>query len=425
MDSLKAFGDEAPHAPAEEESRMEAPPEIGVDERRMHVRAYNHWVSLLKERPYPSIRDLDHRNIGDFGPHSVLLDFTGGRENPALAYVGAELRAECALDDDVRALAQVPGRSLLSRLTDHYLQIIANEAPIGFEAEFVNHRGNQTMYRGILMPFSAGGERIDFIYGVINWKELVDGAAAAEIARQVDGAVAAAPPPADCPVWADGPNAERDTEEADTDAAPGLWDPPGPDAGLGDRLAFARDCAAAARTADQRGRAALYRALGHAHDFACAAAGAPEDYAELLADAGIKTQARAPMTAIAKLVFGAGYDKTRLTEFAAALAFAAREGVPAGGFEAFIEGRPGGLKALVQAERAARRPAPRPDAAAGRRAALDARPVIGHVDIAAPARPAGELLLLVARQEEGGRLAILAPVGEDAALLDRAIARAG
>src|SRR3546814_2183242 len=56
----------------------------------------------------------------------------------------------------------------------HYLQIIANRAPIGFEAEFVGTRGNSTRYRGILMPFSSDEDTIDFIYGVINWKELVD-----------------------------------------------------------------------------------------------------------------------------------------------------------------------------------------------------------------------------------------------------------
>ena len=26
---------------------------IGTDERRMHVRAYNHWVSLLEGRDFP------------------------------------------------------------------------------------------------------------------------------------------------------------------------------------------------------------------------------------------------------------------------------------------------------------------------------------------------------------------------------------
>jgi len=32
---------------------------IGSDERRMHVRAYNHWVSLLEGRDFPSIEDLE------------------------------------------------------------------------------------------------------------------------------------------------------------------------------------------------------------------------------------------------------------------------------------------------------------------------------------------------------------------------------
>ena len=51
---------------------------IGADERRMHVRAYNYWCSLLEGRDYPSIEDLEPGNIEDFGPHSVLLDFTEG-----------------------------------------------------------------------------------------------------------------------------------------------------------------------------------------------------------------------------------------------------------------------------------------------------------------------------------------------------------
>ena len=52
------------------------------------------------------------------------------------------------------------------------MQIIANRAPVGFEAEFVNQRSRSICYRGILMPFSSDGDTIDFIYGVINWKDL-------------------------------------------------------------------------------------------------------------------------------------------------------------------------------------------------------------------------------------------------------------
>ncbi|MFN3389406.1 MAG: hypothetical protein ACK40O_10795, partial [Allosphingosinicella sp.] len=175
MDNVRAFEQEADiYAAPEEEAAIEAPPEIGVDERRMHVRAYNYWVSLLDGRAYPSIRDLHPHSLDDFGPNSVLLDFTDDPEDPKVSFLGSALRQECDLIGDVRRISEVPKRSLLSRLTDHYMQIIANCAPIGFEAEFVGQRGMNAMYRGILMPFSSTGERIDFIYGVINWKEVAD-----------------------------------------------------------------------------------------------------------------------------------------------------------------------------------------------------------------------------------------------------------
>ena len=238
MDSLRGFEDDAAPVAVEDEPEMERPPEIGVDERRMHVRAYNYWVSLLNGRPYPSIQDLDPQNIEDFGPHSVLIDFSKNAHDPRIAFLGRALRAECGLDQAIYAVGQVPSRSLLSRLTDHYLQIIANCAPIGFEAEFVGQRGHNTLYRGILMPLSSNGEAIDFIYGVINWKEIADSETVRELAQEVDRA-SAAPPAA---IWADGPNADveaQNVDSAEDGATLSLW----PDASLADRLVIARDSA--------------------------------------------------------------------------------------------------------------------------------------------------------------------------------------
>src|SRR6185295_11001286 len=287
MDSFRGFEEDNAVPAADEEPAIERPPEIGVDERRMHVRAYNYWVSLLAGRAYPSIQDVDPHTIEDFGPHSVLLDFSQDQEDPAIAFLGRALRAECGLDAGIGRIAEVPSRSLLSRLTDHYLQIIANRAPIGFEAEFVSQRGHNTLYRGILMPLSSDGESIDFIYGVINWKEIADAQTASALAGQVETAIAAAPAPAafgaEALVWADGPNADfaepAEPVAAADDSTLSLW----PDAlGLADRLCAARDGAEQASASDQRSRAALYRALGLAYDFALAAAAAPDDYAELL-----------------------------------------------------------------------------------------------------------------------------------------------
>ncbi|HYI47087.1 MAG TPA: hypothetical protein VEX35_01360 [Allosphingosinicella sp.] len=427
MDISRGFEDEAALSAApEDEPVMERPPEIGVDERRMHVRAYNYWVSLLAGRPYPSIQDVDPHTIGDFGPHSVLLDFSADPEDPEIAFLGRALRVECALDGAIRHISEVPGRSLLSRLTDHYLQIIANRAPIGFEAEFVGMRGYNTLYRGILMPLSSDGQGIDYIYGVINWKEIADSETQSEIAEEVDRAIAEAPAPVvtahaeETPVWADGPNSNYveavvtdDLAEPLDKATLNLW----PDDGLGDRLSVARDSAADAAACDARSRSALYRALGFAYDFALAAEAAPEDFAELLADAGLKAQARAPMTPVAKLVFGVHYDKARLTEFAAALSWARREGVAAGTLAALIEAHEGGLKGVVADERAHRRPEARPDRWAEIRAALHSAAPLARVELEVAGED--EFVLLVARRDAGG-LAIVAPVC-DQALVERAI----
>jgi hypothetical protein len=464
---------------------------IGTDERRMHVRAYNYWVSLLDGRDFPSIEDLEPAEVDDFAANSVLLDFTCGQDNPALPYVGAVIREECELSDDTRTIADVPSRSLLSRLTDHYLQIIANRSPVGFEAEFENPRGESICYRGILMPFSSDGDAIDFIYGVINWKhvenptaptavapelvadeplgieiagladetelrpepftdedeafELTDVLGPEPIADEPPGAadedealelgdevikpapeahsesVEAGPEfdqestevPAPAPVhfsWEDGPLADADDVpivELDENA------------GLADRLWAARETAESVKAGEGRTRAALYKALSLAYDFAVAAQATPDEYAELLEESGVKAQARAPMTPIVKLVFGIDYDKARLTEFAAALSYAQRRDVQTGEFQGFIEKQPGGLKALVAAERQARRPDNQPDNKGEvARARLRSAPAISLADFPADE----EFALVVTRRRADGTHEPVAIV-DDEALLERAIRR--
>jgi len=385
----------------------------------MQVKAYNYWTSLLNGRDFPSIEDLEPADLGDFGPNSVLLDFTAGHENPATQFIGAAIREECGLDANVRSIADIPSRSLLSRLTDHYMQIIANRAPVGFEAEFVNHRGDPICYRGILMPFSSNGDTIDFIYGVINWKAASEG--------QHEAAIGVPTTPVESPKVAMIDDGGLDDEADDNFAAPAPAaladvDMPGiqldEDAGLADWLCAAREIAAEVKDADGRSRAALYKALARAHDFAVAAQRDPEDYAELLEESGVKAQARAPMTPIVKLVFGIDYDKTRLTEFAAALSYAQRYAVPAGGFEALIDGQPGGLKALVAAERQARRPPAAPDKIDAALARLRSAEVLDW-----RALPGDEeFCLVLTRCDANG---VHRPVAHvtDPALIDRAIRR--
>ena len=571
--------------PDEDTGREVPPATIGQDERRMQVRAYNHWASLLEDRNLPSIEDLDPENLPDFGPHSVLLDFSSGIEDPGITFLGDKLALECDIGDgELNTLADVPARSLLSRITDHYMQIIANQAPIGFEAEFVNQRGKTIAYRGILLPYSSDDDTIDFIYGVINWKELADAKASDELLLEIDQALEPklAPGPAfdaGAPLtdWADGPGAvpandmaddedelraedypasafaahyegipdvddslpvpsfglgadDADDEEDDEQPSrgpqfgsllkmpiqlspkprelaevsfdddfadresilpgpvlPQAYEPEGyePDAyqpamdapgayehgalelsafadpaepapesllpqaheledtlaadtaielaevepsemELGDWLASARELAIAARGSEERTRETLYEAIGRAYDFSLAAAEQPAEFEEILADSGLTMQDRAPMTPVVKLVFGADYDKTRLTEYAAALTHARRLELPRGSLGEYLGNAEGGLKGMVAAERRLRKeaagkavePADAPRLALARK--LRAMPGQGFESI----EPEGsEFALVLIRRTDEGEVVMLGEVPDDVALVERAARR--
>ncbi|WP_066525583.1 MULTISPECIES: hypothetical protein [Alphaproteobacteria] len=569
--------EESEHDGAEPARSRELPPHaIGQDERRMQVRAYNHWASLLGDNLFPNIEDLDPANLPDFGPHSVLLDFSFGIDNPVVRFLGERLSVECnAHGTVITRLSDVPPRSLLSRITDHYMQILANQAPIGFEAEFVNHAGIAILYRGILLPFSSDNATIDFIYGVINWKEMADQLTADELLLEIDqtlelgselalaledieeddDAAEAGLRPAD-PVtdWADSPAHEDETdiaapadhaigEDAEDDfprdyaslAGPAeevvlpdfsqyaLDDPdeeydedegegedagynfasladyieapakkaidltgieplpfaedavepdygftpepeitfePEPelapvfddvqeteevavadetgdaedslaafaddlpeDAGLYDCLAAARELARAADSTEDRSRSALYAAVSRAYDFSLAAKEAPEDYAELIADAGLTVQERAPMTPVVKLVFGHDYDKTRLTEYAAVLTHAHRLQLERGSLAGYLAGTEGGVKAIVKAERRLRREEqgkPVEDAHAVREALAQALRALEAITLEELDGGASEFALALIRRDEIGCAEILGEIPEDVAMIERA-----
>ncbi|GAB5348660.1 PAS domain-containing protein [Alteriqipengyuania sp. 357] len=426
------------------------PAPVGPDERRMQVRAYNYWAGLLGERAFPSVEAINLDAMPEFAGNSVLLDFTGGNDSPAIAFLGDRLAGECAQEGPIRTLADVPSRSLLSRITDHYMQILANEAPIGFEAEYINDRSVTILYRGILLPFSTDDQTIDFIYGVINWKEVADQLTTDELLLEVDEVLDGksgderddAPPvraftAASITRWADGPGASAGDESAEGEG-PSLPNPsfarldahvaadaqPSDADDLHSCLAQARELAEAAQGAELRSRAALYGAVGRAYDVSLAAEQEPDAYQSLLNLHDIATVHRAPMTPVVKLVFGSDYDKSRLAEYAAVLAFARREGIARGTLAHYLAKTEGGLKALVAQERAVRRgqdeDAPEPRKASRMEAklgTLEGRPL---ADI--PAEGAAYSVCVI-RRGEAGEIAFLGEVADDDRLLARAAKR--
>jgi hypothetical protein len=403
------------------------PDDLTGRERRISVRAYNYWASLLAGRDFPSVADLNANDIESFRDTSILLDFSRDINKPVLRYVGKLLRDECGLSLSALKPEDVPGRSLLSRLTDHYLEILANRAPIGFEAEFNNLRGHLSMYRGILMPLSDDGSTINFIYGVISWKEVVGAAEALKIPEAEDDD-ALQLGTSDTPVVTEDaePFDLRDENEVDTplDLVAPVADADEV-AELADLLSEARDAAEAVHASEGRSRSALYDALDRAYRFAQVANANPVAYAEVLSDAGLTAQDRAPYTPMVKLVFGAGYDKTRLTEYAAALSYATREAIATTDFRPFLDASDGGLKAIVQAERAARASAKgnqRVDKAETQRDILRRAPAMAS--LMASSGDSSEFCLLVGRRKPGSDVIdIVAVAAEPPQLIEGVLRR--
>ena len=647
----------------EADADLEPPPSpVGQDERRMQVRAYNHWASLLGDLAYPHISDLEPETLDDFGPYSVLLDLSDDIEDPRVGFVGSELAGEAELEGELAQLSGVPSRSVLSRITDHYMQILANQAPIGFEAEFTNERGATVLYRGILLPYSSDNATIDFIYGVINWKEMADQQTADELLLAIDQALGededdesayedtvetaetltkpasgaygedvlelgnndmmeshapgALPQPAfgaveededdaamtgaleesaheapagprvdalgnplggfaasedesgygdageesfdsgiktaadyGLPDWDDEEEGEDDVDdlvdplagddenssslvslvsrggrnkksvdlsrnepapampqaydgesvafpprvpeayeapveepqdrpdepaaiEAEDEAeieetvaafedapeleaeaaieaaevAPEVTEAPASEAveapaadafegasepvvdeespeGLYDCLAAAREMAQTAQNTEDRSRKALYSAVGRAYDFSLEAQNAPEDFDELLVDNGLTFQDRAPMTPVVKLVFGADYDKTRLTEYAAVLMHAHRVGVERGKLATFLREAEGGLKGVVNAERRARKEEqgkPVEDKKAVRPNLAKKLRALETLSLADLDEEGAEFALVMVRRTADGQLEVIGEVPEDVPLVERA-----
>ena len=183
--------DESRSAPFDEDEtgREPLPMAIGRTERRLQVRAYSLWAGLLGDRQFPPVSALALDKLADLGPHGVLLDFAASGEDPAVRQIGAQLAQECGPPGTIVRLSDAPAGSLLSRISDHYREILEHQAPIGFEAEFVNWRGATILYRGILLPFSGNDLTIDHVFGVINWKELADSRIADELQLQFEGTI--------------------------------------------------------------------------------------------------------------------------------------------------------------------------------------------------------------------------------------------
>ena len=161
--------------PADEasaEALLSALRTISAPERRKHASVYNYWLSIKRDREFPPIHDLDPLEISDAGAFSLLLEMIGGGEDAEIRHFGQAIKGGI----DVAKVGDAPNPSLLSGIATRLQLVAASRDAVAFEDSFETADG-KTRCWVTLLPFSATGTWIDFVYGFVS---LDDGTGAAQ-----------------------------------------------------------------------------------------------------------------------------------------------------------------------------------------------------------------------------------------------------
>jgi hypothetical protein len=167
---------------------------ISAPERRKHASVYNYWLSIRRNGELPPIHDLDPLEISDAGPFSLLLEMIGGGEDAEIRHLGQAIGGGLHVDK----IGEAPNPSLLSCIAKRLPVVAACRDAFAFEDSFETAEGKARCWV-TLLPFSATGTWIDFVYGFVS---LDGGASAAEVpeAEEVAAEVGQAPETAPAPV---------------------------------------------------------------------------------------------------------------------------------------------------------------------------------------------------------------------------------
>ena len=159
---------------------------IASAERGRHATVLNYWLSIRGDKEFPPLHDLDPLELSDAGPYSVLLELISGGHDAEIRHVGETLKAYV----DVDKVIDAPTPSLLSCIAKKLPIVAISRDFLAFEDEFAAADG-PTRCWVTLLPLSAGGAWVDYVYALVT----LQGAPAVKAASKKAKAEAAAPDP--------------------------------------------------------------------------------------------------------------------------------------------------------------------------------------------------------------------------------------
>ena len=136
---------------------------IDPAERRMHASVFNYWLSIRGDRQFPAIRDLDPLEISDAGPCSVLMEMIGGGDDAEIRHLGHAIKHGV----EANRISDAPAPSLLSCIHAKLPIVASSRQAYAFEDQYEGEDGPRRCWV-TLLPLSANGTWIDFVYGIVS-----------------------------------------------------------------------------------------------------------------------------------------------------------------------------------------------------------------------------------------------------------------
>jgi hypothetical protein len=139
---------------------------IDAKERRRHASVLNYWLSIRGEKEFPPLHDLDPLELSDAGPNSALLELISGGHDAEIRHLGEALRDG---DDWPERIMDADSPSILASIAKKLPIVAISRDFLAFEDQFEGPEG-KTRCWATLLPLSAGGAWVDYVYALVTFE---------------------------------------------------------------------------------------------------------------------------------------------------------------------------------------------------------------------------------------------------------------
>jgi outer membrane biosynthesis protein TonB len=139
---------------------------IDAKERRRHASVLNYWLSIRGDKEFPPLHDLDPLELSDAGPNSALLELLSGGHDAEIRHLGEVLRDG---DDWPERIMDADNPSILACIAKKLPIVAISRDFLAFEDQFEGPDG-KTRCWATLLPLSAGGAWVDYVYALVSFE---------------------------------------------------------------------------------------------------------------------------------------------------------------------------------------------------------------------------------------------------------------